>query len=185
MINRTLFFSLSVFFSFLLLNYGAPALISLAENINTIVNINYFYENKKKILNIAKNKDFKICESNDDISVVFVNNEPKIAYIYQTINLFFYRKELLLISFDDGVCLFCIKSKENHHMSRPFFEQMLDFADSKSRIKKSNLSTINKKCNKNSKQMNEIMYLTFRRDFKKIIFSQGFKEIYIIVDHVL
>ena len=77
MINRTLFFSLSVFFSFLLLNYGAPALISLAENINTIVNINYFYENKKKILNIAKNKDFKICESNDDISVVFVNNEPK------------------------------------------------------------------------------------------------------------
>ena len=70
-------------------------------------------------------------------------------------------------------------------MSRPFFEQMLDFADSKSRIKKSNLSTINKKCNKNSKQMNEIMYLTFRRDFKKIIFAQGFKEIYIIVDHVL
>ena len=71
---------------FCFFNFNTSLVIELMEQGHTFFNFNYFEKNKYKILDIAKNKNFSQYKSDDDISIVYVYDVPRIAYIYQLKN---------------------------------------------------------------------------------------------------
>lgn len=160
-------------------HFNTSLVIELMEQGHTFFNFNYFKKNKYKILDIAKNKNFSQYKSDDDISIVYVCDVPRIAYIYQLKNVFFEREELLLITFEDGYCVELRKKTFPDYLRWEFLHYVVEFSDQTSRIKNERLSKIEPVIEDANARL--VYYQYFRQNFTELMVSLGYD---VVASHV-